>query len=89
MDRLLTPPVHVIDSDGITVWVNGAGGLLGRFGKSGIDIHKPMELQQEKGECLFCTHEFVTKEDWPIFQAKMLEHFGIKVPDRHKPKRFR
>lgn len=80
--------LHTIDSDGITVWVNGVGGLLGRFGKTGIDIHQPLAAQVEKGECLFCTHTFVTAEDWLLFKAKMLEHFGIKVSDRYKPKRF-
>jgi hypothetical protein len=28
-----------IESDGVTVWVNGDGGLLGRFGRMGIDVH--------------------------------------------------
>jgi hypothetical protein len=80
---------HEIHSDGTTVWVNGVGGLLGRFGKNGIDIHRPLDEQQEKGQCLFCTHEPVTAEDWKLFRAKMLEHFNIKVSDLYKPRRFR
>lgn len=81
-------PLHEIISDGVTVWVNGQTGLLGRFGKTGIDIHRPMEEQSCKGVCLFCTHASVTASDWPVFVAKMEEHFGIVVPARYKPKRF-
>ena len=85
----MSVPLHEIDSDGTTVWVNGVGGCIARFGKAGIDIHRPLSEQRTKGECLFCTHGFVTPEDWPLFQAKVLEHFGITVPDKYKPKRFR
>lgn len=77
-----------ISSDGRTVWVNGEVGLLGRFGWAGIDIHKPLELQNLEGECLFCTHSETTKEDWEVFKTKMKECFGIEVPDKHKPKRL-
>jgi hypothetical protein len=85
----MSAPLHSVESDGITVWVNGAGGLLGRFGKAGIDIHRSSQDQLDKGECLFCTHAFVTEKDWPLFKEKMLEHFSIKVSDRYKSKRFR
>lgn len=78
-----------IDSDGITVWINSAFGLLGRFGRMGIDIHRPVEEQKDYGECLFCTHAPTTREDWDIFVAKMKELFGVVVPKRHMPKRLR
>jgi hypothetical protein len=55
----------------------------------GIDVHRPMDEQQEKGECLYCTHEPVTRADWDVFVAKMKEHLGITVPKRYLPKRFR
>lgn len=76
-----------IHTDGITVWVNGPEGLLGRFGRYGIDIHRPLEEQTTGGECLFCTHSRVTPRDWDLFCQKMLEHFDIDV-SAHKPRRF-
>ncbi len=80
---------HDITTDGITVWINSPDGLLGRFGRQGIDVHRPAGEQQEQGECLFCTHQRVTVEDWRQFQAKMLEHFKITVGDQYMPVRFR
>lgn len=80
---------HIIESDGITVWVNGEGSLLGRFGRFGIDIHKPIEEQATNGECLYCTHAATTAADWDTFVAKMKELYGIKVPEKYKPNRFR
>lgn len=83
-----TKAEYEIHDDGTTVWVNGPMGLLGRFGNAGIDVHKPANEQHFTGECLHCTHKMTTKEDWDIFKAKMLEHFKIEVPDKHKPRRF-
>lgn len=77
-----------IKSDGITVWVNQAC-MLGRFGRFGIDIHKPLEEQMNGGECLYCTHSETTKEDWEAFKTKMLELHDIKVSDRYMPRRFK
>lgn len=79
---------HQILSDGRTVWVNRES-LLGRFGKFGIDIHRPLTEQMTEGECLFCTHKATTKEDWDLFVSKMRELFDIKIPRRYMPKRFR
>jgi hypothetical protein len=76
---------YVVESDGITVWVNGYKGLLGRFGRAGIDVHQPLKDQQQKGECLYCTHEQTTPDDWPTFVAKMREHHGVEVPEKHRP----
>lgn len=80
--------VALIDSDGVTVWVNGVGGLLGRFGARGIDVHRPLEDQGEKGECLYCTHELTSRDDWEIFRSKMKELHGVNVSQKHRPKRF-
>lgn len=77
-----------ISTDGITVWVNGATSLLGRFGQRGIDIHRPIEEQESLGECLHCTHGNTTKEDWYIFRDKMFELHGIVVSEEYIPKRF-
>ena len=71
---------YEITTNGTTVWVNGATGLLGRFGIHGIDIHRKLEEQSEKGQCLFCTHETTTGHDWMTFVAKMKELHGIEVP---------
>ncbi len=83
-----TEPFEVV-SDGVTVWLNIASGCIARFGQKGIDIHRPLEQQCIEGECLFCTHENTTAEDWPTFVAKCKEHFGIDVPEEHMPDRFR
>lgn len=82
-------PQHIVESDGVTVWVNGPTSLLGRFGRLGIDIHQPLDEQKTKGECLFCTHGPTTKEDWDLFVVKMKEYFGIRVPRHVMPTRFR
>ena len=80
---------HTFMTDGRTVWVNGDVSLIGRFGMRGIDIHRPLEEQTEKGECLYCTHVVTTREDWNTFVEKMLELFAIKVPAKLMPERFR
>lgn len=80
---------HEIHDDGKTVWVNGVYGLLGRFGVNGIDIHRPMNEQMERGEYLHYTYGPTTRNDWDVFVTKMAEHFGIHVPDEHMPIRFR
>lgn len=80
---------HEIHSDGVTVWVNSEDGLIGRFGRHGIDIHRVLCQQSSAGECLYCTHAKTTSEDWDTFVAKMLELYGVRVPEKHKPRRFR
>lgn len=78
-----------ITSDGRTVWVNTQHVCIGRFGVLGIDIHRAdIESQSEKGECLHCTHQKTTAQDWTTFQEKMRELHGVTVGDEHKPSRF-
>ena len=77
-----------IDTDGITVWINDSYGCIARFGVMGIDVHRTPEKQRNQGECLFCTHAKVTARDWERFKTKVLEHHGVVVADRYKPKRF-
>ena len=78
-----------ITSDGITVWINNENGLIGRFGRAGIDIHRCSIEQSEKGECLYCTHTFTVAKDWDTFVVKMKELYDVVVPWKHKPLRFR
>lgn len=72
-----------IQSDGVTVWVHGPTGTIGRFGRNGIDVHA-----EDTASCLHCTHDVTTAQDWVTFQLKMLEHHGVVVGDEHKPVRF-
>jgi hypothetical protein len=75
-------------SDGRTVWVNApTGECLARFGRFGIDIHRPV-AEQEAGapQCLFCTHSHVTRKDWDAFRAATLEHHGVHVANSHQPR---
>lgn len=74
-------------ADGNTVWVNGpGGGCIARFGRGGIDIHHTVQKQMEFGEqCLQCTHTRPTVHDWTLFQAGMMRHYGICIPEQHKP----
>jgi hypothetical protein len=80
---------HQIMSDGVTVWVNGPDGCsVARFGRAGIDIHRPFEEQRTQGACLFCTHAETTYDDWKLFRQKVREFFAVTVDRRHCPKRF-
>jgi hypothetical protein len=81
---------YSITSDGRCVWVNTGKGCIGRFGVNGIDIHhEPMSQASRESECLFCTHEPVTKADWELFVQKMRELYGVSVRAKHMPARFR
>ena len=83
------PQDYEVVGDGKTVWVNGATGeCIARFGQLGIDIHRPIDEQKEKGQCLFCTHDQTTNEDWDLFVEKVHEYFGIAVSVDLKPKRL-
>jgi hypothetical protein len=72
-----------VTSDGDIVWVNTAGGAIGRFGRNGIDIHT-----RDTSGCLYCTHAPTGPWDWHIFQQKMWEMHGVMVTDEHRPTRF-
>jgi len=81
-------PIARIDSDGFTCWVNSAGYCIGRFGRMGIDIHRP-PTEQARSECLFCTHERPDRAAWETFKAEMKRHYAIDVGDEHMPTRLR
>lgn len=79
-------PVEVF-GDGRTVWINNAAGCLGRFGRGGIDVHRPLPEQMAGGkECLYCTHAQPTHADWLVFVAKMKELHAVDVPLNLRPK---
>jgi len=78
-----------ITSDGVTVWVNGTCGLIGRFGVRGVDIHRLASEQGVRGECLFCTHAVTTSADWDRFVIKMHELYSVSIPSSYKPHRVR
>jgi hypothetical protein len=81
---------HDIQTDGITVWVHRGGETIGRFGVFGIDIHRPIADQiQGRGQCLACTHERTTKQDWIGFARLMLLYYEIEVGAEFLPTRFR
>jgi hypothetical protein len=78
-----------VSTDGTTVWVDdGTGYCLGRFGRMGIDVHVP-PTPHAGTECLYCTHETTTPEDWRTFVEKMQHHHGVTIPENAMPKRFR
>lgn len=79
---------YEVISDGVTVWVN-KGWLLGRFGRYGIDIHRDINEQSTKGECLHCTHTETGPAEWEDFVVKMKELHGIVVAEKYRPKRCR
>lgn len=88
MEQDFQEPYDVL-SDGETVWVNGPEGCIARFGRAGIDIHRPASEQLEKGQCLHCTHGPTTANDWQTFVLEVDQFFGVKVAGVHMPDRFR
>lgn len=68
------------------VWVNNPSGCLGRFGVFGIDVHRDIESQVSgQPQCLYCTHERVTADDWRRFKAAMLEFHHVDLSDQPLP----
>jgi hypothetical protein len=69
-----------VKSDGTTVWVNGADGMLGRFNRRFLDVHID-------GACAGdgCAPGPCTLEHWNVFKTKMLEVHGVRVSDKHMP----
>ncbi|MFZ3481705.1 hypothetical protein [Sphingomonas sp. 3-13AW] len=80
--------VDQVQSDGRTVWVHDAedGSCIGRFGWQGIDIHRPLSEQSEKGQCLFCTHGPTGLAEWQDFVSAMDTIYGVTVSEHHRPK---
>jgi hypothetical protein len=73
-----------VSEDGKTVWVHALdGSTIGRFSKVfGMDLHTTVTEQQNGvPQCLYCTHEAPGPGDWNIFRTKLLESYGIDLPD--------
>lgn len=79
-----------VTSDGHTVWVHDDrdGSCIGRFGRMGIDIHRPASEQAEHGQCLLCTHGATGPDHWRRFVIAMQDIYGVTVSERHRPRRL-
>jgi hypothetical protein len=78
---------HEVLWDGRTVWVNSGvdGSSIGRFSSGGVDVHFPASVQTETGkQCLACTSS-CDRAAWDFFKTKMLEHYGVTIPDAAMP----
>jgi hypothetical protein len=62
------------------IWVHAGdtGECLGRFGVYGIDVHRRIG-DQCSGQCLDCTHNRTTADDWNRFQRSMLAYHGVDL----------
>ncbi len=73
---------YEVTTDERTVWVNDAGGTIGRFGPMGVDVHnKTCEVLAGRELCADCT----TTPDWSRFVASMLATHGITIPEDFRP----
>lgn len=75
---------HEIAWDGVTVWVNhgGDGMNIARFGRGGIDIHRPFAEQLTTGRaCLACS----PGADWEEFRRLVFHFYGVDVPAVARP----
>jgi len=72
-----------VSACGTTVWIHADdGSTVGRFSKTfGMDVHTSVSEQLAGAhQCLHCTHQAPTQEEWLQFCALMQQHYGIKVP---------
>lgn len=79
-----------IQSDGRTVWVNGADGCcVGRFSQYGVEIHHTAEAQMTTGDqCLDCKAGPTNLLDWEHFKVGMKSYYGVEISDKHRPKKI-
>lgn len=72
-------------TDHETVWVHCSdGSTVGRFSVFGIDIHNSVTAMLNGAhECLLCTHNTPSIEDWEIFRSKALELWDIDIPENY------
>jgi hypothetical protein len=76
---------HDIRSDGRSVWIDlDTGFTVARFGMLGVDVHTP-----DTTACLDCTHGPTGPAEWDRFVASVHHHYGIVVPDKHRPRHCR
>lgn len=71
-----------VSEDRATIWVHALdGSTVGRFSKTfGMDVHTTITEQLSGAvQCLHCTHEKPTEDDWFEFCNLMKQHYGIEV----------
>ena len=71
-----------VSPDGKTVWVHALdGSTVGRFSKIfGMDIHTTVTSQLAgEAQCLHCTHQAPSVDDWQLFCDLMAKHYKIEV----------
>ena len=77
------------DENGKTLWVHcSSGETVGRFDTIfGIDIHNTIEdqIENDKPQCLHCTHTKPTKEDFDFFCDYAKTNWNIEI-DKSKIK---
>jgi len=80
-----------VESDGRTVWVHTSDGCcVGRFSRSGIDVHYEMKTQLDLGVvCLDCKAGPTDLADWERFRKGIWEFYQIYVTEAHKPRFLR
>ncbi|MGP3508633.1 hypothetical protein [Paracidovorax citrulli] len=81
-ERIFLSREVLVDAERTTVWVHSLDGTnVGRFSMLlGMDVHTTFEEQLRGGrQCLHCTHEVPSREDWFHFCALMLQHYGVTV----------
>jgi hypothetical protein len=71
------------DDIGKTIWVHASTGeTVGRFdAKFGIDIHHTIheQMNENKPQCLKCTHTKPTLQDFEMFCEHALTHWHITI----------
>ena len=76
---------YEITTDGKTVWINDATGLIGRFSRLGIDVH--VDGQCRGDSCVKGPFNSETgPAAWDAFKEKMLALHGVQVKDKFFPK---
>jgi hypothetical protein len=72
-----------VDAAKATVWVHAPdGSTIGRFSKRfGMDVHSTITEQMAgASQCLHCTHQQPTVDEWHLFCDLMWQHYKISVP---------
>lgn len=73
----------IVGACGSRVWVNGPDGSnVGRFSKTfGMDVHTTTTEQMAgASQCLHCTHEKPSEQDWIEFCSLMKKHYAVDIP---------
>lgn len=78
---------YQIETDGRTVWINAPDGMnVGRFGRKGVDVHKPTAEQAAGGHCADCFPRSPSVwADWQRFRDSVKKNHGFEVPYDFRP----